>query len=287
MRQIVENFQDTMTSSGVCVPVDAMADGLGGRRAAGESLEEVAHDARNMVTALALYCDLLEEPGVLTHPFTHYGSDLRMVTAASRRLLEKLVALGAPQQEPAADDLEAVPIANLAEELLVNRNLLAALAGPAISVNMEAEDGAQPAPITCEDLTRVLVNLVKNAAEAMPRGGRIHIRLSERKAELHDAARLVIAVKDDGPGIPESDFEAIFTQGYTTRGDLKAEAGNGGWAWQRGLGLAVSRALIEAAGGTLRAVRCEEPGACFEIELPVRRESAAQQVCRRFAFVVT
>ena len=287
MRQIVENFEDTMTSSGGCVPVDAMAAGLGGRRAAGESLEEVAHDARNMVTALALYCDLLEEPGVLTHPFTHYGSDLRMVTAASRRLLEKLVALGAPQQKPDTNDLQAAPIANLAEELLVNRNLLAALAGPAISVNMEAEDGAQPVPITCEDLTRVLVNLVKNAAEAMPLGGRIRICLSEREAEAEGAPRLVIAVEDDGPGIPESDFESIFAQGYTTRGGFKVGEGDCGWAWQRGLGLAVSRSLIEAAGGTLRAVRRDEPGACFEIELSVREKSAAEQAGRRFAFVVS
>ena len=55
-----------------------------------ESLAEVAHDARNMVTALGLYCDLLEEPGVLAVPFAHYGSELRLVVAASRRLVEKL-----------------------------------------------------------------------------------------------------------------------------------------------------------------------------------------------------
>src|SRR5208282_2346686 len=58
-----------------------------------ETLAEVAHDARNMVTALGLYCDLLEEPGVLATPFVHYGHELRLVAAASRRLVEKLVAL--------------------------------------------------------------------------------------------------------------------------------------------------------------------------------------------------
>ena len=46
-----------------------------------------------MVTALGLYCDLLEEPGVLAPPFRHYGGELRLVAAASRRLVEKLVAL--------------------------------------------------------------------------------------------------------------------------------------------------------------------------------------------------
>ena len=53
----------------------------------------MAHDARNMVTALGLYCEFLEEPGVLATPFLHYGQELRLVAAASRRLVEKIVAL--------------------------------------------------------------------------------------------------------------------------------------------------------------------------------------------------
>src|SRR5580698_1428594 len=73
--------------------VEAVVETLTTRQSAGETLAEVAHDARNMVTALGLYCDLLEEPGVLAVPFAHYGSELRLVAAASRRLVEKLVAL--------------------------------------------------------------------------------------------------------------------------------------------------------------------------------------------------
>jgi len=54
-----------------------------GENQKGESLEEVAHDARNMITTLGLYCDLLEEPGVLNAPYAHYGSELRLVAAAN------------------------------------------------------------------------------------------------------------------------------------------------------------------------------------------------------------
>jgi signal transduction histidine kinase len=68
-------------------------------------------------------------------------------------------------------------------ELLGNRNLLAALAGPAIALTMDAEWGARPVWLTGEDLTRLLVNLVKNAAEAMPGGGRIHLGLREPPAK--------------------------------------------------------------------------------------------------------
>src|SRR5450631_3471614 len=73
--------------------VEAVVETLADLRSRGETLQEVAHDARNMVTALGLYCDLLEEPGVLAQPFLHYGSELRLVATASRRLVEKLVAL--------------------------------------------------------------------------------------------------------------------------------------------------------------------------------------------------
>jgi hypothetical protein len=73
--------------------VEAVVETLANLRSEGENLAEVAHDARNMVTALGLYCDLLEEPGVLATPYVHYGNELRLVAAASRRLVERLVAL--------------------------------------------------------------------------------------------------------------------------------------------------------------------------------------------------
>src|ERR1035441_9868113 len=73
--------------------IEAVVETLANLRGESESLIEVAHDARNMVTALGLYCDLLEEPGVLAAPYRHYGGELRLVANASRRLVEKLVAL--------------------------------------------------------------------------------------------------------------------------------------------------------------------------------------------------
>jgi len=57
--------------------VEAVVETLSMAGSRGETLAEVAHDARNMVTALGLYCDLLEEPGVLAAPFAHYGSELQ------------------------------------------------------------------------------------------------------------------------------------------------------------------------------------------------------------------
>jgi len=158
--------------------VEAVVETLANLRGGGESLAEVAHDARNMVTALGLYCDLLEEPGVLTAPFVHYAGELRLVAAASRRLVEKLLLLDlrlAPLEGSSGldgltrsagfesaggerpeygrywDRMPAQPIANLAAELLANRNLLSALAGPMIAVTVDVEGGALPVRLSGED----------------------------------------------------------------------------------------------------------------------------------------
>jgi len=293
--------------------VEAVVETLATLRGEGENLAEVAHDTRNMVTALALYCDLLEEPGVLAKPYLHYGSELRLVAAASRRLVERLVALdtrgldtsgidtrevaGAASSVGSVQEIEGSlaksaqpshpsssislepfrqwdlmpsrPIDNLAGELLANRNLLAALAGPAIALTIDAERGARPVWLTGEDLTRLLVNLVKNAAEAMPAGGRIQFALCEQAAEPGAAAKLALTMDDSGPGIPAEALEQIFESGYTCRapgdcGDASRRRSH------RGLGLSITRSMIEGAGGRIHAENRTPQGARFEIELPVR-----------------
>jgi signal transduction histidine kinase len=315
--------------------VEKVVKTLATLRGRGESISAVAHDARNMVTALGLYCDLLEEPGVLATAFTHYAHELRLVAAASRRLVEKLVtldsnafpdsyarslmqanagrrtafgsaagpsadlrtggntasdALAGSGQSPAAhanfeernrcwDYLPALPIANLAAELLANRNLLSALAGPSVAVTEDTDGGAQAVHLTGEDLTRLLVNLVKNAAEAMPKArtmhGRIHIRLRECETSKGAATCLALTVEDNGPGIPEAALERIFTSGYTARGN-GAETNGAAAAGtrpqrHRGLGLAIVRSIVEGAGGRITASNRPQGGACFTLELPVRK----------------
>src|SRR3954468_19724109 len=132
----------------------------------GETVAEIAHDARNMVTALELYCDLLQQPGVLAEPFVHYGGELRLVSAASRRLVEKLTGAqsldsseSASEMDPASPwtkaarparwkSIPAEPIKNLAEELLANRNLLASLVGPTVALTLDVQSGALPVRMT-------------------------------------------------------------------------------------------------------------------------------------------
>jgi signal transduction histidine kinase len=284
-----------------------VAEMLAALRDAGEGPEELAHDARNMVTALELYCDLLEEAGVLSAGFHHYASELRLVAAASRRLVEKLSVFDLPQalrgagashlrgqlpgqfpgelpgqlpvithpdgaafdrmgRSPFRDQAAAQPIEDLATELKAKRNLFAAMAGPAIKVTQNIHGGALPVGLTREDLVRILMNLVKNAVEAMPAGGQIALGLDEFPA-AGGRFRLVLTVEDSGPGIPNGKLEEIFAAGFTTRSIGMI---GGGQLRPRGLGLHISRSIVEAARGRIFAANRPCGGARFEIELPVR-----------------
>jgi signal transduction histidine kinase len=259
----------------------------------GEDLAEIAHDACNMVTALDLYCDLLQGPGVLAAPFAHYGGELRLVAAASRRLVDKLMTIEtsdernthdadttisdvhtgpfqAPERHPSHwKNIPADPITNMAEDLLANRSLLAALAGPTIGLTLDVQGGAVPVRMTGEDLTRILVNLVKNAAEAMSSVGRIHITLRESCGEPENSPWLTLNVEDNGPGLPEKVLERIFEPRKPqskAADEISAE-----WPVRhRGLGLSITRSVVEAAGGLVHAANRDPVGACFQIELPVR-----------------
>jgi signal transduction histidine kinase len=162
----------------------------------------------------------------------------------------------------------AVPIDNLAAELLANRNLLAALAGPEIALTVDTEGCALAVSLTGEDLTRVLVNLVKNAAEAMTKGGRIRLSLREHPEEAGIPRRLLLTIDDSGPGIPGNVLDRVFEAGYSTR---PIPSGSQVWAAsRRGLGLSITRSIVETAGGRIFAANCEPGGARLAIELPVR-----------------
>ena len=263
------------------------------RQGAG-TVAEVAHDARNVVAALSLYCDLLAEPGVLGEGYGHYAGELRLLSAASRRLVEKLTRMDESQSFAGAavenwaeerasytSDAERVanpagrlpgdPIENLQQEILATRNLLDAIAGLGVSVSVRTEGGALPVRLASEDLTRILVNLVKNAAEAMHSAGSIEINLREMPHGFGEDAAVALLVEDTGPGIAADLLERVFEPGFTSHTEARNVSAAGWPAAHRGLGLSITRSILEQAGGRIEAANRPEGGAQFRLELPVRR----------------
>ncbi len=123
------------------------------------------------------------------------------------------------------------------------------------NVTIEDEVGPEPALVSGHPgrVNQVLVNLVLNAAQAMREvpSPQISLRLDRTQDDL------VLEMRDNGPGIPEAQAEAIFDPFFTTK-----DPGEG-----TGLGLAVSRALMEAMGGDLRLHHSSSEGTTFQVRL--------------------
>jgi len=108
---------------------------------------------------------------------------------------------------------------------------------------------------------QVLVNVLDNAAKYAPAGSEIAVRA---KATDWD---VIIAIEDQGPGIPAAERERVFDMFYRANA---ADSGRPG----TGLGLAICRGIVEAHGGRIRAQGAQgDRGACIELSLPQSRRS--------------
>jgi two-component system cell cycle sensor histidine kinase/response regulator CckA len=248
-------------------------------------IAQIAHDARNVLSGLMLYCELVAVPGVLAQAHAHYAQELQAIAQSVAQIVERM-ALAQTETAlptPAAVPLRTFCISDAAQELRHLQPLLAAIAGPSIRLSVAATPCAGRIALSTEELTRILVNLVRNAADALPAGGDIRIAAQycdgpsfpDRPVHGFTPARSVsISISDDGPGIPEPLRERIFELGFTTRSSSEQFSHSVASGWparrRRGLGLSIVRNLVESAGGTVRVSAARARGACFEINLPVR-----------------
>jgi two-component system sensor histidine kinase HydH len=119
-----------------------------------------------------------------------------------------------------------------------------------VALHLDA-DGDLSLTVDPEQLRQVVLNLTLNALDAMPRGGTL--RLGVRGAP---GGRARIDVEDSGPGIPPAALSRLFEPFFSTK-----DTG-------LGLGLVISRRIVEDHGGTLAAANRPEGGARFTIDLP-------------------
>jgi len=117
--------------------------------------------------------------------------------------------------------------------------------------------GAVWVSANADELHRLVVNLLDNAARHTPPGTKIRVRV----AAVDGRARLIVS--DDGPGLPEGISDHVFSRFVRGDGpaDVTADAGVG-------LGLAIVSAVAKSHGGSVQAGDAEEGGALFEVSLP-------------------
>jgi signal transduction histidine kinase len=106
-------------------------------------------------------------------------------------------------------------------------------------------------------MERVLVNLLHNALKFSPAGRRVVVRAEPGEREL------VLAVADEGPGVPRADQTRIFERFYKVD-RARPRAGGG-----TGLGLSIARHIVEAHGGRIWVDSDEGHGATFRVALPL------------------
>ncbi len=123
--------------------------------------------------------------------------------------------------------------------------------------------GRPVAPVIPGQIEQILVNLIINARQAMPRGGRLLVEVRENPI----AGMAEVRIADSGVGIPPERLRLIFEPFYTTK--QPDEDGHGG----TGLGLSVCRQIIEQHHGRIRVESVVGKGSTFTVKLPLRDET--------------
>jgi two-component system cell cycle sensor histidine kinase/response regulator CckA len=222
--------------------------------ALGQFAAGVAHDFRNLLTIILGASEILAARNDLPADALEL---IRHVKAAAERGVSLTSELtGYVRHRPQAT--RVLPAAEAVERFLP---ILQRAVAPTHSVEFERGRNGGSIFLDPSHLERVLLNLVLNARDAMPAGGRIRVSVSGQAA-LHDPGtpRLYarIEVRDEGRGIPPDQVERIFEPFYTTK-----PAGQG-----TGLGLAVVKQVVDRAGGFVRVESTPGKGTAVQVFLP-------------------
>src|SRR5262245_59756493 len=229
--------------------------------AIGELVSTTTHEFNNVLTTIINYAKL----GLRHKDEASRDKALGKILAASQRA-EKITngVLGMARNRSA--DRSPTDLAALVEQSLVL--LERELAKYRVQVELHVEP-SPPALVCGNEIQQVLLNLLTNARQAMPRGGRITIRIAPDSS----AGTVDLTVRDTGPGIPPDVLPRIFDRYFTTKQGPDA-SGNGG----TGVGLSMCREIIEAHQGKIRVESTVGIGTAFTLKLPIAAPVAANPV---------
>jgi PAS domain S-box-containing protein len=229
----------------------------------------VAHDFNNHLTVINGYCDLMISSMAEDDPNRQSLLDVRRAGERAATLTRQLLAFGRKQflsPRPVSLNRIVSSMETMLGRLMPENIAVAAVLSPGLGAAM-ADTG---------QIEQVLMNLVVNARDAMPEGGRILIETAnvdlesatgERDREIGPGAYVTLAVTDTGIGMDERTRALIFEPFFTTK-----RPGEG-----TGLGLATVYGIVKQSGGAV-AVRSQPgEGASFTVYLP-RLDPAAAEV---------
>jgi two-component system, OmpR family, phosphate regulon sensor histidine kinase PhoR len=215
----------------------------------------VSHELRTPLTAIRGYVEALADAD--PEESRRFLEIVARHTMRMERLVRDLLRLA--RLEGGQEILERVPCSVDALFTAVETDLAVVMQSRRLKVEREIGSGAaivQGDPAKLQDALR---NLLENAANHSPEGGRIVM------ASRRDGARVLISITDEGPGVPPADLKRIFERFYRVD---KSRTRDGKDPGGTGLGLSIVKHLVELHGGRVSAVNRPQRGAVFTIDLP-------------------
>ncbi len=224
-------------------------------RAIGEMASGVAHDFNNLLASILGQVELLH-PEELPAATREAVATIRQSALDGGRIVRNLQGLARPRVETPSTSADVNETVRVAVEMARPRWAGAALRGQrGIDVTLQLADPAGLARVAIDpaELREVLLNLLFNAADAVPDGGSIVVTtrpgMKPRTADL--------LVRDTGHGMPEAVRARIFEPFFSTKGPKGS-----------GLGLAVAYSIITRRGGSISVESAPELGTTFTLTLP-------------------
>ena len=229
--------------------------------AVGRLARGVAHDFNNVLAAIIGCSDLLAMRLAPDDPSFDEAQEIRKAAERGAALTRQLLTFSRSQLL----ETQLVDLNVIVPQL---ESMMERMAGDRVSVRVRASGRPTPVRIEPGQLEQVLMNLVVNARDAMPKGGTIDVQvepidLDERAVlrypGLADGAFARIAVTDTGEGI-DPDMQAhIFEPFFTTKNPEKGT----------GLGLSIVYGIAKEAGGTVSFATAPQQGTTFDVLLPL------------------
>jgi len=209
----------------------------------GQLAAVIAHEIRNPLSSIQGAVEILGEGLPASDPKSEFAQIARKEVGELETLTSEILQFSkpAPPKQLPIDPQEIVEAAcRLCSDQARRQQ---------VDVNLEPAPAARIL-VDPEQIKQVLLNILLNAIQVQPSGGRVEIRISR------DSNDVVISVRDFGPGIAAENLGRIFDPFFTTRRD------------GTGLGLAISYQLVDRNGGSINVESPPGQGACFRIRFP-------------------